>query len=553
MRILLVHTAANEQEEQWYQDIASAAPAPVDVQCFSLTFPCFRRKLDWEELHAAWRSRHPSMMQTYQQLVEIAANVDVLLLYNGWNLHPEFLRHLPTFNVYCCFDDPDSRRFLGEPVASAFDGAFYGNVASRFQYEAWGCQKLAHLPIFTAPTDVPSIQDRETLKSHPRDNDIVLCCGQSRWRSQRLRKLAGAFPQARCFGKGWQTGFVSIEELLDVYRRSRIGWNVHNTTGPINQRLFALAAWNILQICDNQTGLAEVFDVGQEVIGFDTTDEAIEATHYYLSHEEERRAIAARAFDRYWRQYHASALWQRIAGQIRTWQSQVPLTDRSGGGVSLDLSSPGLLSKIGLLSDRIRPRIERLRQSWIKRTVQAHWPVDERFYLSESVAYEPGVQHKYLTYRRAPRGQADFEQALRSQVLSWAATTLIGRARTILVSETQTAGLFCEFASADSSRQIERVDIRTSKNGDVRVCFPRDKQMLHQVLAQADLAPRSILGFDAETVALLGGSDTLYATLKLHFTSVSCFWLPDPVVPWIEPLPGPLTGVSTLVDARNPQ
>lgn len=552
MRILLVHTASNDQEEQWYQDIASAAPAPIQVKCFSLTFPGLRRKLHWEELDVVWRTRRPSMMQTYRQLIEAAEQADVLLLYNGWNLHPEFFECLPTFNVFCCFDDPDSSRFLSEPVASAFDAAFYGNVASRFQYEAWGCKKFAHLPIFTSPRDVPSPQDREMVLGHTRDNDIVLCCGKSRWRTQRLLKLAGAFPQARCLGKSWQSGFVPEAELLDVYRRSRIGWNVHNTTGPINQRLFALAGWNILQICDNRTGLAEVFDVGQEVVGFDTIGEAIEATHYYLSHEEERCAIAARAFERYWKEYHAGALWQRIAAQIQAWQSQTP-SKGVPGRRGLDLSDLGFLSKMGLFLDGMQPRILRLRQSWIKRTVRGPWPVDERFYLSESVPYEPGTRHKYLAHRRVSHVRRDKTQALRRQVLCWAATALIRQADSILVLEANETQRFCEYASVEAGRQVQKVDAQARKTGNLRVGFPVDKTGLMEVLSQRELAPRCVLGVDAEALDVLGGADALYVALSSHFSKVSLFWLPDPVVPWIEPLPGPVAGVSLLVDAQNPQ
>ncbi|NQV33594.1 MAG: glycosyltransferase family 1 protein [Phycisphaeraceae bacterium] len=552
MRILFVHTAMSDCERQWYQDIASAAPEPISVSCFCLVFPGLRRKLHWEELDVAWRTRHPAMMRTYQQLIEAAAQADVLLLYNGWNLHPEFLKCLPTFNVYSCFDDPDSSRFLSEPAASAFDAVFYGNVASRFQYEAWGCRRLAHLPIFTAPSDVPSPQDRERVLSHVRDNDIVLCCGQSPWRSQRLRKLAGAFAQARCFGKGWQTGFVPEEELLDVYRRSRIGWNVHNTTGPINQRLFALAAWNIFQICDNRTGLAEVFDVGQEVIGFDTIDEAIEATHYYLSHEEERSAIAARAFERYWSQYHAAALWQRIAGQIQAWQSATSRAGHQVRGIS-ELPPPGFLNRLGLIPEKVRPKIQRLRQSWIKRMARDHWPVDEAYYLSVPVPYDVGSRHKYLRYRRASQVSSGSDRALRSQVLCWAATALIRKANSIHVLKSKVAGTFCEYASVDSHRQIRQVDSQRDVTGDLLVGFPSGTKALEESVSRRSLTPRCVLGFDAETVALLGGTDALYGGLSSHFSTVSLFWLPDPVVPWIEPLPGPVAGVSLLVEAQSPQ
>ena len=64
----------------------------------------------------------------------MAAGYDVLLLYGGYNLHPDFLRYLPTYNVFYGYDDPESSDKSSRYLAPAFDAVFYGNVASRFQY-----------------------------------------------------------------------------------------------------------------------------------------------------------------------------------------------------------------------------------------------------------------------------------------------------------------------------------------------------------------------------------------------------------------------------------
>ena len=560
MRILLVHTGTSQRERQWHEEVASAAPQPLKVRCFVLTFAGFKSKVHWNDLHLAWRSRHPAMVQAYTALKRAAEEVDVLLFYNGRNIHPDFLRHLQTFNVFCCFDDPESSRVLSRPVAAAFDAVFYGNVASRLQYEHWGCRKLAHLPIFTAPSDVPSLQDRQSIISAPRDNDIILCCGLSNWRKERLRKLAAAFPQARCFGRKWPGAFVPKDQLLDIYGRSRIGWNIHKTTGPINQRLFALPAWNILQICDNKTGLASVFELGSEVIGFDTVDEAIDATNYFLKHEDQRRAIAARAFDRYWREYHAEAIWQTIAQQIHAWRDgQKQAADIKTAWPEEGIEKPRhstLPYHMRAVPRQMCSIARKCGKSLVKRFGPRLWPVDERFYLSESVSYRPGKTPWLARERFMSHAEDGPDRKIRREALCWAATALIGQARTMLVSGGDMADIFYKYAQVDPQRHINCPQDTPDLPQDLAVNFVWEsgtaQDCLDRGLSIRTLAASSLWGFCAEEITALGGTDTLYAKLIAQFETVHFYWLPDPIVPWLEPLPGPLSGISMLAKAQSP-
>ena len=479
------------------------------------------------------------------------------MLYNGWTIHPDFVRTLPSFNVFCCFDDPESSPYLSEPVAAAFDAVFYGNVASRFQYEHWGCRKLAYLPIFTAPGDVPARAQRDSILSQRRDNDVILCCGKSQWRRARLTKLAGAFPQAKCMGQGWPGDFAPQVELLDWYRRSKIGWNIHNTTGPINQRLFALAAWNIFQICDNKTGLAEYFDLGGEVIGFDNVDEAIDATHYYLAHERERRAIAMRAYERYWREYHARAIWERISRDVSRWRGGTVNRVPSLGDDSMRSPLPYHLARI---PKSTLSQVESLGQSLLRRYASRRWPVDERFYLGERVPYSRKAHSWVLRGRAHVRRQRDVRPAVLGSALCWAATVLIGRARLVRVWEGELADAFLALAARDPRRKIQKLTSQDSppaeaERRDLTVGFVVGSQQAHKQL-EDELSPcssstRCLWGFAAEQVGELGGTNALYAVLEACFKRVNFFWLPDAIVPWIEPLPGPLEGVPILAECSE--
>jgi len=159
--------------EQWYKNIVSVAGNKLEIQRFCVTIDPPGPRLSWSELDRRWQQKEKKLMELYARLRDVASSCDVFLLYNGANIHPEFVQYLSTFNVYCCFDDPESSANLSAPVAAAFDAVFYGNIASRFQYEQWGCKNLVWLPIFTAPTDVPSKEIGELVLAKLKDLDKV--------------------------------------------------------------------------------------------------------------------------------------------------------------------------------------------------------------------------------------------------------------------------------------------------------------------------------------------------------------------------------------------
>lgn len=68
-----------------------------------------------------------------------------------------------------------------------------------------------------------------------------------------------------------------------------------------------------MQLCDNKLYLGRIFELDKEVAGFDSADEVVDLTRYYLSHDEERRQIAAAGWERAVRDYNEVAKWQFLA------------------------------------------------------------------------------------------------------------------------------------------------------------------------------------------------------------------------------------------------
>jgi len=114
--------------------------------------------------------------------------------------------------------------------------------------------------------------------------------------------LLGARSRLRQYIRG---GAIQNEKTAALYRKAKIGLNLHrsskgfgrdvpHTQGAesLNPRCYELAATGTFFVTDYRAELTDVF--GDTVPTFRNARECEEIIRYYLAHEEERRAIAAR-------------------------------------------------------------------------------------------------------------------------------------------------------------------------------------------------------------------------------------------------------------------
>ena len=57
-------------------------------------------------------------------------------------MHPEFVKTLPSYNIFTCSGDPDSSQILSQPVVPTFYYSFTYNVACVENYRRWGCRNV---------------------------------------------------------------------------------------------------------------------------------------------------------------------------------------------------------------------------------------------------------------------------------------------------------------------------------------------------------------------------------------------------------------------------
>lgn len=267
------------------------------------------------KLDMKWKSRDPELMMLYDRLSEVMSSRHVLVAPSGAMLHPEFISGLSSYNVFQCADDPESTEILSKPVASAFDYCLPLNVACLDMYRSWGIKNLGWAFHGIDPYDPKYPKSYDKVKTESRALDIVMLCERVydiSNRANRVEYLMSHFPQALVRGKGWPGGFIEH----DPFPQAKIGWNLHNSTGPVNSRVVTLMAYGVTQICDNKNNLGKMFELDKEVIGFDTLDECVEKTRYYLAHEEEAREIAANGWRRVMKDYTLLKQWEQVLLQI---------------------------------------------------------------------------------------------------------------------------------------------------------------------------------------------------------------------------------------------
>jgi glycosyltransferase involved in cell wall biosynthesis len=325
MRILLGYShypysgfSIADWNEGWLARMREAG-FQVEGTCLTLDPPGPR--LAWPELDRLWKAGDRRLMAHYEALARRLEGFDALVNYNGINLHPRFVEQLPVFTVYSCCDDPESSEGLSKPVAAAYDLCLAGNIAAVDAYRGWGARNVRFWPLGFRREDYDPRLTRAQILERPRGTELTLLCERtSPWRRERLDRFASAFPGGVFRGPGWPLGFLPEAERVPLLQDTKVGVNFHNSTGPINFRTYYLPANGVLQVCDNRSFLAHLFDLGREAVGFDTVPQAVDACRYYLAHEDERLELAVAGWERAQRDYSETAVFQKLVDAIREHQ-----------------------------------------------------------------------------------------------------------------------------------------------------------------------------------------------------------------------------------------
>ncbi|MBK9130716.1 MAG: glycosyltransferase [Gammaproteobacteria bacterium] len=274
-------------------------------------------------------NRDKQLMHLYNEF-ESALNkykIDAVVVDNRFPYHPDYLRKIKAYKVLRTTDGPVAAYDRDLAFLHAYDHVLYHSPAyspdmgmeEKLRY--CGARRVDFWPLAVFDALYDKGRSETSLFSQKRDIDLIFIG------AQHLNKMPLLADVKRAFGRrfylygvttlkrniyfnikfrlpGWIRS-VPFTKYVSLYQRTKIGINVHNrgkyTVG--NYRLFDLAANGVMQISDGGEYLQSFYDVGSEIVSYDSSRELINKISYYLSHEDERLNIAINSYRRVMRDH----------------------------------------------------------------------------------------------------------------------------------------------------------------------------------------------------------------------------------------------------------
>lgn len=271
---------------------------------------------------------------------------DCVLVLNGLHVFPanhleqvDAVRALGIRTVIWFADDP---YVTGDTIAIAprYDVVLTHELSTIKIYRELGCPSVHYLPLavhsgWFAPKRVEA-----------KYRSDVCFIGQAFWNRVKIFDAIAPYLQGkRVFIAGglWdrmsnykllksciRLGWLPVEESINYYNGARIVINLHRTTTAgednnnalnlpgrsINPRTYEISACGTLQLTDPREDLPFYYKPGNELETFTTAAELQEKIDYYLSHEEERRAMALRGLRRTLRDHTFASRVRQLAAAL---------------------------------------------------------------------------------------------------------------------------------------------------------------------------------------------------------------------------------------------
>lgn len=99
--------------------------------------------------------------------------------------------------------------------------------------------------------------------------------------------------------------YVAREEKAMAFRAAKINLNTLHPSEiyGINARTFEITGCGGFQIAEYRPALKDLFEIDKEIVTFETIGELKEKVAYYMAHDDERKEIAQRAYERAHREH----------------------------------------------------------------------------------------------------------------------------------------------------------------------------------------------------------------------------------------------------------
>lgn len=140
-------------------------------------------------------------------------------------------------------------------------------------------------------------------------------------RSEVIAHLGQEAISVECWGEGWPAGRIAHDEMVRVFSSSRVNLNLSNALPPqsglrprigaflrgidmsprrsqIKGRIFEVVGCGGFLLTDRVPYLERYFELGRELAVYESSEALGEQIAYWLSHEDERAAVAEAGYQR---------------------------------------------------------------------------------------------------------------------------------------------------------------------------------------------------------------------------------------------------------------
>ncbi|WP_374338663.1 glycosyltransferase [Leeia sp.] len=225
----------------------------------------------------------------------------------------EQLKARPDLLSMVWFSDDEWRLAHSMQWVAHYNVAFTTSPDAMPHYQQQGHQHVVLTPYACNPRRYYPVQQDKCY-------DVTFVGQAYKGRPELIKALLDAGIQVQVWGQGWEAfpalrgvahGFLPHDDMLDVFARSRIvlgmAWcSGDGVTPQIKGRTFEYPACRAFQITSPNPHLSRYFQP-EEMVSYEDVDDLIRKIRYYLRHEEEREAIAARAL----RRVQAEHTWEK--------------------------------------------------------------------------------------------------------------------------------------------------------------------------------------------------------------------------------------------------
>lgn len=122
------------------------------------------------------------------------------------------------------------------------------------------------------------------------------------------------------FGREWPNGkHIPFENMIEIFATSKINLNFSKVWGDKKQikgRIFEICLSDGFLLSEYVSGIERCFDIDKEIVCFNNSEEMIDKIIYYLSHDNERRAIAQAGWEKAINNYTSFHVLSRVFNEI---------------------------------------------------------------------------------------------------------------------------------------------------------------------------------------------------------------------------------------------